>query len=478
MFRSPPPPPDQASQLRKRLFALFMGLIVAAAASRLWLLPIHFSNDPNEGWNAYQAVRAMGAGPLYPPPGSLISNNYPPLSFFIVGAAGRVIGDPIVAGRIVALLSVIGVALLLFAILRRLGARTPIPRIGALLFLALNATVLRDYLALDDPQWLGHSLVMSGVLVLVPKDAAKTPGSGPIILAALLMILGGLCKQNLIGWPIAVTLWLGWHHRRACAWWIACGVIGGAGALLAGHLVFGPAFLADLLGTARIYSLDRIVHRAGGAVLVMAVLLWWSWPALRRGSSDPRRDLIRLAVLVTVPLGVVERGGAGVHFNAHFEAAIALCLSAALAFDHRRMVTLDRRLAEVALAALFVAGFALELGEVRKFPARHAAWQAMEDHLLAVRGDVACETQALCFWAGQPFGIDFFLYSQTVRETGDAGALDRALAGHRFAATQVNADPPPGNPDRASDPVLLRLAAAMHPVFVDASGRTLLMPVR
>ena len=38
----------------------------------------------NEGWNAYFADAAMGKMPLYPSTAQLITNNYPPLSFYIV----------------------------------------------------------------------------------------------------------------------------------------------------------------------------------------------------------------------------------------------------------------------------------------------------------------------------------------------------------------------------------------------------------
>jgi len=44
--------------------------------------------DPNEGWNAYFADAAIHGGVLYPAADALITNNYPPLSFYLVGAAG------------------------------------------------------------------------------------------------------------------------------------------------------------------------------------------------------------------------------------------------------------------------------------------------------------------------------------------------------------------------------------------------------
>ena len=46
----------------------------------------------NEGWNAYHADAAMGAAALYPPTDTLIVNNYPPLSFYVVGALAKVTG--------------------------------------------------------------------------------------------------------------------------------------------------------------------------------------------------------------------------------------------------------------------------------------------------------------------------------------------------------------------------------------------------
>ena len=76
------------------------GVIRAAA-----IIPLHVSLDPNEGWNAYHTAAAMSGHGLYPDAGSFMVNNYPPLSFYLVGLLGHFTGDLIIAGRIISLAS-------------------------------------------------------------------------------------------------------------------------------------------------------------------------------------------------------------------------------------------------------------------------------------------------------------------------------------------------------------------------------------
>ena len=71
--------------------------------------------DYNEGWNAYWAQRAELGQPIYPPHDATLFNNYPPLSFLLVGALGRLGLDVWIAGRIVAWLSFAGCAVLIRA---------------------------------------------------------------------------------------------------------------------------------------------------------------------------------------------------------------------------------------------------------------------------------------------------------------------------------------------------------------------------
>ena len=70
------------------LLVLVTGALLAPAAIRL---PLAIPFGYNEGWNAFQALRAVVGQTLYPPPGDLTANNYPPLSFYLVGWAGVIL---------------------------------------------------------------------------------------------------------------------------------------------------------------------------------------------------------------------------------------------------------------------------------------------------------------------------------------------------------------------------------------------------
>ncbi len=174
--------------------------------------------DPNEGWNAYFADAAIHGGVLYPPADALITNNYPPLSFYLVGAVGQLMGDNIFAGPVIALLSLLFVAWSIYYWLRSNGyGDAAFGLLAALTFLAYAVTYARDYVAMDDPQWLAHALMMGGLLVIW-KSARTTPGG--IILGAVLMMAAGWTKHLLIPLPVTVSLWLLWRSRPAFAKWV------------------------------------------------------------------------------------------------------------------------------------------------------------------------------------------------------------------------------------------------------------------
>ena len=86
-------------------------------------IPLHVSLNYNEGWNAYHALEVMRGSPLYPAAPHFFFNNYPPLSFYLMAGATRLVGDPIVAGRWTSLVAFMAWVVLVGASARRLGCR-------------------------------------------------------------------------------------------------------------------------------------------------------------------------------------------------------------------------------------------------------------------------------------------------------------------------------------------------------------------
>ena len=83
---------------------------IAALACLFLVWPVWRASLPleiwgNEGWNAYHADQAMRGSGLYPPPDGLVANNYPPLSYYLIGWLGKLFGDPLYVGRAVSILS-------------------------------------------------------------------------------------------------------------------------------------------------------------------------------------------------------------------------------------------------------------------------------------------------------------------------------------------------------------------------------------
>ena len=158
-----------------------LALVAAPLLARDLLAITHqIALDPNEGWNAAHALRWLAGGPLYPSRDGWMINNYPPLSFYIVGTLTRLTHDAVIAGRLLAALSFLAVCGLIPAVLRLSGA-TPRAALLAMLVFAATLLIASNYVAMDDPQMLGHALADGGAAAAV---ARQWPGCGAAVRAS------------------------------------------------------------------------------------------------------------------------------------------------------------------------------------------------------------------------------------------------------------------------------------------------------
>jgi hypothetical protein len=126
---------------------------------------------------------------------------------------------------------------------------------------------------------------------------------------------------------------------------------------------------------------------------------------------------------------------------------------------------------------LLPGAFHADLAELLHRRDRQIAWSVLQDRVAATHGPVACQTSAICFWAGKPFGIDFFLYGQHAAIHHEAAVLTQALADCRFSAIELDRDQPRPSPGEIRNPLISLISRSYRPVFVDDAGRRLLVPV-
>ena len=150
----------------------------------------------NEGWNAYQADAAMrGAAQLYPPSDGLVANNYPPLSYYVMGWLGRLFGDPLYVGRAVSILSTLGISAAAAVVVRQFGGSRAGTLIAGFWFVATLARFFEFYVGMNEPQLFGLA-VMSAGFAWFFKRHAQGRAVEPAI---LLMVLAGFIKFSSTG---------------------------------------------------------------------------------------------------------------------------------------------------------------------------------------------------------------------------------------------------------------------------------------
>jgi hypothetical protein len=340
---------------------------------------------------------------------------------------------------------------------------------GGLLVL-FACTFFRDYVAMDDPQWLGEAFMLAGLVLLL-----RAHGNAGVAGAALLVLAGGLTKHNLVALPVAVTLWLGWRDRRAGWVWLGTAVAGLAVAAGALALAYGPAVFADILAHARVYQPGGMAKGAG-RLLPLLPLGVAAGVVLRGRWREPAVALAVLFAAVALVTGIAQRAGAGVAINAQFETLVAACLLGGVTLDRVAPAGRGVVLAAMLAPVLIVLPRRLPHGwqDWRGVAAREAAWRPAIARIAASPGPAACETLALCYWAGKPFAIDWFNLTQDMLVHGADARRLAPFGAHAFGVVQIV----PGSPIHGGrgDPVTAAALAAYRPVADGPQGTVLLAP--
>jgi hypothetical protein len=414
------------------------------AASRLalaWLIlwalvlaawPVYRSGldaaiDPNEGWNAYLADAAMGGAPLYPGRDQLITNNYPPLSFYAVGLVGKLVGDNVLAGRWLSLLAMVGIGAAVARMVLVLGGT----RVGAVMaatwFAGTMCRYFTDYVGMDDPQLLAQALMALAFAGFL--RTAWRGGDGTAYILA--MVIAGFFKHNIVAMPVAAMAWLFLYRRdhfRRCA-------IVAAGAMAIGFAacygLYGEAFVFNFT-TPRSHDWRESFNALEDLRCVVAGLVAWAvlW---RIGGRE--RGICNLWTGIALGAFFLQKSGAGVDVNAEFDCVIALSVVTGLAVS-RLFRAFPREgwglaLARGGVLVLLWAGWWMtpELEVARLvFDPSFREGIAQSEREMAAAVAQACAAMGnvrsdplVCYRAGKPLAVDEFNVQERIR----AGTLPR-----------------------------------------------------
>jgi hypothetical protein len=408
--------------MSRRLATSLWGAIAALAFALLirniLAIPVVAPLDPNEGWNAAHTLSVLTSHALYPPPASLMVNNYPPLSFYLVAGLTMLTGDAVIAGRILALLSFLAVCTGIALVCRQMEGGMRACLCAILLFAAI-LLIASDYVGMDDPQLLGHAVQLAALSLLL---------RGRILVAAAAFALSLFIKHNLLALPLAATIWLLWRDRRAGLRFLLYGIAATSLGLILFRLWHGDSLLAQL-ASPRLLSLAN--------VRLAITHLWWATLPLAclMTLRSPWKSFCIIYAGAALILGLVFSAGDGVDANAFFDLAVACALTLGLEVEQTHKPLL------AALCAVPLPLYlALNFPDNNFFFTRDFATQSARDiaFLKSRRGPALCDQLSLCLWAGKGARVDVFNVGEQIK-TGarDPRPLAGMIASHRFAVLQL-----------------------------------------
>jgi len=400
--------------------AVLLLAVLPLFVRNLLAIPVIAPLDPNEGWNAAHTLAVMAGQALYPPSQSLMTNNYPPLSFYLMAALTRHGHDVIVMGRWLSMLSFVATSASIGLALRLMRCHWTAAAFGGLFFAGV-VLITSDYAGINDPQLLGHALQMAALLLLLREK---------LILSALLFAISLGIKHNLLALPLASAAWVIWQDYRtgfSFLLWMAAVVLA---LLIAFQLHFGLSLL-DELASPRLWSLSNIV--AAGT------RLWWILLPLAAATGiwpDRASLLCGLYGAIALLLGLGFAGGDGVDANVFFDLGIALALTLGLAMDRGRWPELA---AASAVPLILFLGVTFHDNNFFFTGAFRQQVPADIAFLKARPGPALCDQLSLCLWAGKQAEVDVFNVGEAIK-TGarDPKVLTQMIAARHFATLQLN----------------------------------------
>lgn len=401
----------------------------------------HITIDYNEGWNAYFADQAVKGQQIYQPLDALVLNNYPPLSFHIVGSMGRIVGDTIIGGRILSLIGLMVVAIMVAAIVHRCTGSLFYGTTGALLLLGYMGVYHSDYIGMNDPQWLAQGCMLTGLVVFLHRQRLRHG----LMLAALIMMLAGFMKHSFLAIPLGCTLWLWVFERGTVLRWLAVSGLFLATGLLSLYFAYGWQAFVDIFACPRAYYIGLLAWAGDWLQPATLYIVCSVFLALVDRSREIR--LLLIITLTSLIIGVFALGGTGIYKNMLFEFVSLIITLSAIGLNRLENHAKGGQMALVLGVLALALPFAMLLPRqvyitrnwIKELPAIQRATADDVDRVARVSGPVMCENLAVSYWARKPFSVDNFTLGQKVM-TGkmDPRLIDDLIDRKHFALIQLD----------------------------------------
>jgi hypothetical protein len=405
-------------------------------------LGYYYQINYNEGWNVYHDREAINGHTLYGNPATnpIAPVNYPPLSFYIVGLAGFISGNYLIAGRILSLgslflFSLAGVLILRFSDIRWIPAV-----FSGLAMLALFSTYAQEYVGMNDPQMLAHAITVAGLLIYILRG--KTISG--LAATALILNMGLFTKHNILPVTIAVTLDILFRSRNRFFLWLGFFTL----SFIVIDALFAfqsGGFFLDQILIGRGYNTDRTISQLNKLdIPFLLTALTAGWTALTLLSESKLR-IFSFYLAISALAGLYFSGGSGTNINMFFDLFIAIGFLLGIALHHLQMFTVQypaiHKVGFWLLPPLVVAVLLFHIPDRLPKSNSHHLLQLFQDNFLqdaaylkSTPGQAFCENLLLCFTADKQLIMDPFLAS----EMAITGVLDENLILQIFETRQFS----------------------------------------
>ena len=451
-------------------------LLAFCAAILVWTAAMPFRRaflfaefDYNEGWNLYNTQKVALHQPLYPATYAWTAVNYPALSFHLVALLGRFTHEYLFTARVLSLLGLCLTAFFAGAIVQRTTRSRSAAWLTGLFLIAWFSAAADAYVGTDDPQILAQAFFMAGLYVYLRGHRQ----GWALDASALLFVVGGNIKHNLIEFPIAVFLDLLITAPRRALRFAA------TGALLAGISIFltsqidGAAYVSSMLAPRAYSFMDGVTTMlllptySPLPVLVALAAAWLCW-------RNPERRVLALLLGCALVVNTVFSGGSGVDINGSFGSMLAIVLLCGVFStwvppvsnlrpgNPRRLSnwvpqvsflrpgiprTITGLRSPVTVFSILFLGLAVPMihsGNARTdeaFQANRETAQRFSAEVAYLRqqpGPALCESMLRCAYAGKPYIYDPFNATRFIGQGKlDANVIVDQIKNHRYGAIQM-----------------------------------------